>query len=183
MDLLWIWYIRALTASPPLRKYILSTLDILLKSQSCYGNVRVLTGVPECNAQREPPCLRGNRGNNTMALGCPGKREFPGDQCRKQHTRTLPSLVLNWKETLLWMRCWNSLVKAQSSVGYFFNFAQKSDIVILFVTIYTKKKKRICAPINLLKCTWAYFCCTGTLCDVISYSCSEFFYCLMFNTP
>lgn len=36
---------------------------------------------------------------------------------------------------------------------FFLNFAQKSDIVILFVTIYTKKKKRICAPINLLKCT------------------------------
>lgn len=145
MDLLWIWYIRALTASPPLRKYILSTLDILLKSQSCYGNVRVLTGVPECNAQREPPCLRGNRGNNTMALGCPGKREFPGDQCRKQHTRTLPSLVLNWKETLLWMRCWNSLVKAQSSVGYFFLFCSKkwhSDSICHH--IYKKKEKNMC---------------------------------------
>lgn len=29
---------------------------------------------------------------------------------------------------------------------FFFNFAQKSDIVILFVTIYTKKKEKNMCP-------------------------------------
>lgn len=30
---------------------------------------------------------------------------------------------------------------------FFFNFAQKSDIVILFVTIYTKKKRKEYVPL------------------------------------
>lgn len=51
----------------------LPILDILLKSQSCHGNMIVLTGVTEHKARREPPCLHGNRGNTTMVLGCPGK--------------------------------------------------------------------------------------------------------------
>lgn len=53
--------------------YQLPLLDILLKSQSCHGNMRGLTGLSEHKAQREPPCLHSNRGNITMVPGCPGK--------------------------------------------------------------------------------------------------------------
>ena len=42
--------------------------------------------------------------------------------------------------------------------SFFFTSAQKSDIVTLFAYI----QNSICAPINPLKCTQSYFCCTGT---------------------
>lgn len=148
----------------------LSMLDILLKPQSCRGNMRVLTSVPEHRAQRESPCLHSNRGSTTMVLGWPGKRESPGDCSRKYHSRTLPFVVLTWGETLLRMYCtiWNSYVKTPNAMCHFYFCSKKWQQCMFYLSPFIKINPQMCISMIL-----ALYLSVSVLCNLIFYCISE----------